>query len=40
MTKVKGTDPLGSLHHSMTLSSMDWGASAAFLGILSPTIRV
>lgn len=28
MTKARGTDPLGSLHMAMTLSSMDWGASA------------
>lgn len=28
MTKTSGTDPLGALHHAMTLSSMDWGASA------------
>jgi hypothetical protein len=27
MTKTPGTDPLGELHHAMTLSSMDWGAS-------------
>lgn len=28
MTKAKGTDPLGALRSAMTLSSMDWGASA------------
>lgn len=28
MTRAKGTDPLGALHSAMTLSSMDWGASA------------
>lgn len=28
MTKTPGTDPLGALRMAMTLSSMDWGASA------------
>jgi hypothetical protein len=27
VTKTPGTDPLGSLHHAMTFSSMDWGQS-------------
>jgi len=28
MTKTRGTDPLGALRTAVTLSSMDWGASA------------
>jgi hypothetical protein len=27
VSKAAGTDPLGSLHHAMTFSSMDWGQS-------------
>jgi hypothetical protein len=27
LSKTPGTDPLGSLHAAMTLSSMDWGAA-------------
>lgn len=28
MSKTPGTDPLGTLRSDITLSSMDWGASA------------